>query len=313
MTAQTSGVRRLADATMASTLDVHLIDGTYELFRHYYALPSARDADGREVARRPRRGRLGARHDQSAARRTSASRPITSSSRSATACGPATRPAPASSRTCSRSFRCSKRRSPRSASSSGRWSSSRPTMRWRPRRRPRPRRSARRARDHLHARQGPGAVRARHARRADESPARARSATKPASIAKFGVPPASIPDYLALVGDAPDGYPGPARLGREVGGGRARAATAISNRFPPTGATWGVNAAKPGALARDAGARARSRVPVPRPRDAADRHPAVRHRSTSCAGRGRRRRSQPLAARFDGGGDGAGFETRTAV
>jgi len=31
-------------------LDVYLIDGTYELFRHYYALPSARDADGREVA-----------------------------------------------------------------------------------------------------------------------------------------------------------------------------------------------------------------------------------------------------------------------
>jgi 5'-3' exonuclease len=31
-------------------LEVHLIDGTYELFRHYYALPSARDQDGREVA-----------------------------------------------------------------------------------------------------------------------------------------------------------------------------------------------------------------------------------------------------------------------
>jgi 5'-3' exonuclease len=29
---------------------VHLIDGTYELFRHFYALPSARDADGQEVA-----------------------------------------------------------------------------------------------------------------------------------------------------------------------------------------------------------------------------------------------------------------------
>jgi 5'-3' exonuclease len=27
-----------------------LIDGTYELFRHYYALPSARDADGNEIA-----------------------------------------------------------------------------------------------------------------------------------------------------------------------------------------------------------------------------------------------------------------------
>jgi len=31
-------------------LQVHLVDGTYELFRHYFALPSARDQDGREVA-----------------------------------------------------------------------------------------------------------------------------------------------------------------------------------------------------------------------------------------------------------------------
>jgi len=31
-------------------VDVYLVDGTYELFRHYYALPSARDKDGREVA-----------------------------------------------------------------------------------------------------------------------------------------------------------------------------------------------------------------------------------------------------------------------
>src|SRR5207249_6434925 len=31
-------------------LDVHLIDGTYELFRHYYALPPARDQNGHEVA-----------------------------------------------------------------------------------------------------------------------------------------------------------------------------------------------------------------------------------------------------------------------
>jgi len=29
---------------------IHVIDGTYELFRHYYALPSARDAEGHEVA-----------------------------------------------------------------------------------------------------------------------------------------------------------------------------------------------------------------------------------------------------------------------
>jgi 5'-3' exonuclease len=31
-------------------MEVHLIDGTYELFRYFYALPSARDASGREVA-----------------------------------------------------------------------------------------------------------------------------------------------------------------------------------------------------------------------------------------------------------------------
>jgi 5'-3' exonuclease len=34
----------------SDTLDIHLIDGTYELFRHFYALPSARDRDGHEVA-----------------------------------------------------------------------------------------------------------------------------------------------------------------------------------------------------------------------------------------------------------------------
>jgi 5'-3' exonuclease len=30
-------------------MELFLIDGTYELFRHYYAVPSARDKDGREV------------------------------------------------------------------------------------------------------------------------------------------------------------------------------------------------------------------------------------------------------------------------
>lgn len=31
-------------------MKIYLVDGTYELFRHYYALPSARDAEDREVA-----------------------------------------------------------------------------------------------------------------------------------------------------------------------------------------------------------------------------------------------------------------------
>lgn len=30
-------------------MNVHLVDGTYELFRHFFAVPSARDADGREI------------------------------------------------------------------------------------------------------------------------------------------------------------------------------------------------------------------------------------------------------------------------
>lgn len=41
---------------------------------------------------------------------------------------------------------------------------------------------------------------------------------------KFGVPPASIPDYLALVGDAADGYPGLAGWG-------ARSAAAVLARY----------------------------------------------------------------------------------
>ena len=38
---------------------------------------------------------------------------------------------------------------------------------------------------------------------------------------KFGVSPASIPDFLALVGDTSDGYPGHPRLGRGLHRGRA--------------------------------------------------------------------------------------------
>src|SRR3982074_2802047 len=30
-------------------MDVHLIDGTYELFRHFFALPAAADLNGQEI------------------------------------------------------------------------------------------------------------------------------------------------------------------------------------------------------------------------------------------------------------------------
>src|SRR5258705_5050794 len=68
-------------------------------------------------------------------------------------------------------------------------------------------------------------------------------------IEKFGVPPASIPDYLALVGDAADGYP-------DLPGWGARSAAAGLARFGHLASIsrdwreWkGVNAARPGALA----------------------------------------------------------------
>jgi len=47
---------------------------------------------------------------------------------------------------------------------------------------------------------------------------------EPGVIAKFGVPPSSIADYLALVGDSSDGYPG-------LPGWGAKSASAVLSRF----------------------------------------------------------------------------------
>jgi 5'-3' exonuclease len=68
-------------------------------------------------------------------------------------------------------------------------------------------------------------------------------------VQKFGVPPASIPDYLGLVGDAADGYPG-------LPGWGAKSTAAVLARYghleriPNDWRTWGVNAANPARLAR---------------------------------------------------------------
>jgi len=67
-------------------------------------------------------------------------------------------------------------------------------------------------------------------------------------VAKFGVPPASIPDYLALVGDAADGYPG-------IRGWGAKSTAAVLARYrhfesiPVDWREWRVDVAHPGALA----------------------------------------------------------------
>ena len=68
-------------------------------------------------------------------------------------------------------------------------------------------------------------------------------------VAKFGVRPESIPDYLALVGDAADGYPGLAGWG-------AKSAAAVLARYghlegiPPDWRLWSANVMNPGGLAR---------------------------------------------------------------
>jgi 5'-3' exonuclease len=65
---------------------------------------------------------------------------------------------------------------------------------------------------------------------------------------KFGVSPESIPDYLALVGDAADGYPG-------LPGWGAKSTAAVLVRFahiesiPTEWREWRVNVASPSALA----------------------------------------------------------------
>ncbi len=67
-------------------------------------------------------------------------------------------------------------------------------------------------------------------------------------IQKFGVPPESIPDYLALVGDAADGYPG-------LKGWGAKSTAAVLAKFghieniPADWNDWHVNASGAGALA----------------------------------------------------------------
>ena len=66
-------------------------------------------------------------------------------------------------------------------------------------------------------------------------------------VAKFGVEPASIPDYLALVGDSADGFPG-------LPGWGVKSAAAVLAKFnrlesiPSDWREWGVNVASPKAL-----------------------------------------------------------------
>lgn len=67
--------------------------------------------------------------------------------------------------------------------------------------------------------------------------------------AKFGVPPASIPDYLALVGDAADGIPGVPRWGARSAG-LVLAHYGTIERIPLDSARWEIKVRGAEALAR---------------------------------------------------------------
>jgi 5'-3' exonuclease len=228
-------------------VDVHLIDGTYELFRHYYALPSARDQDGREVAaaRGVLRSVLGMIQG-GATHVAVATDHVIESFRNGLWAG----------------YKTSQGVEPEllaqfdlleellSAAGVVVW----PMVEFE-------------ADDALAAGAAAAAADARvehviictpdkdlgqcvRGTRVVQLNRRTGTTLDDAAIVKkFGVPPASIPDYLALVGDAADGYPG-------LPGWGAKSTASVLAKFghietiPPDRHDWHVDVANAGALAR---------------------------------------------------------------
>src|SRR5262249_38098557 len=67
-------------------------------------------------------------------------------------------------------------------------------------------------------------------------------------LAKWGVPPASIPDWLALVGDTADGYPGLPGWGKKTAS-TVLAAHGTIEAIPDDPAAWRLNVGGASALA----------------------------------------------------------------
>lgn len=228
------------------TLDVHLIDGTYELFRHYYALPSAKDRDGREVA--AVKGVLGSvlAMIKGGARHVGvATDHVIESFRNEL--WPGYKTGAGIEPDLLAQFLILEE----SLAALGVvvW----PMVEFE-------------ADDALAAAAAKAALDPRVERvvictpdkdlaqcvrgtRVVQMNRRTRVVFDEAGIiAKFGVPPTSIPDYLALVGDAADGYPG-------LRGWGAKSTAAVLAKYrhieaiPEDWRTWGVNASSPGSLA----------------------------------------------------------------
>ena len=290
-------------------MNVHLIDGTYELFRALLGGPPA-PSDGK-------RGRRGARRCSRRCSRLLGERDVThvavafdhviESFRNDLY--PATRPATGSTPRCSRSSG-----SPRTrcrALGVVVWpmiefeaDDALATAAAALRRRPRVEQVV-----DLHARQGPRAVRARRPRRAVRPAARASGSTRPACRAKFGVD-ARVDSRLARAGRRQR-----RRLSRACPAGarsrrpRCSAATSTSRTIPGRRRRCGRSPVRGARGARrDARARSATTRSCSAARDAAHRRARSRSRSTTGAGAARR---PALAALAEHWGDDAIVERAT--
>ena len=228
-------------------MDVYLIDGTYELFRHYYALPSARDADGREIGAvrgvlasvlgminggathvgvatdhviESFRNRLWPGYKTSAGIEPDLLAQFPLLEEALSALGIATWPMV--------EFEADDALAAAAAAAA---------------------RDARVDRVLICTPDKDLAQCVRGTRIVQMDRRRRTIRDEAGIVEKFGVPPASIPDYLALVGDAADGYPGLAGWG-------AKSTAAVLSRYghiesiPPDWRSWQVNAANAFALAQ---------------------------------------------------------------
>ena len=220
-------------------LHVHLVDGTYELFRQFLApRPGHLDADGVEVGGTravvqsvigDARGRRDAPRRRDRPRhRVVPQRPLgrlQERRRHRSAAEGAVPDARGRARA-------------RSASRCGRWSTSKPTTRSRRAARGRRGRRPRRAGDHLHARQGPRAVRRRQGRAtrpAARDPARRRRRAARSSACR----PRRSPTGSRSSATRPTGSPG-SRASAPRPRPRCSTATSTSKRSPTTPKAWDV-------------------------------------------------------------------------
>ena len=269
----------------AGGVDVHLVDGTFELFRHFYAVPPARDADGQEVGAVRGVVQLGtehARRRRHAPRRGHRPRDRVVQESPVAGLQDRRRHRPGALRRSSRARGVSRGVG---ASRSGRWSSSRPTTRSasaavKAARDPRGRARASSARP---TRTWRSACAARASCRSIGCAA--RPATKPASSRSSACRPRRFPTTWRWSATPPTAI----RACRAGARSRPRPCwrtSGTSTRFPTTIAHWPVDVARAGALAATLKRDRRAGAAVPRAGDAAHRRAGVRHRRRAGMDRG---------------------------